>query len=438
MKIGVFGLGYVGTVSSACLATAGHEVVVVEPTPQKVELVNSGRSPIVERDLEQLIRQGVRDGHLRATGEVWEAVAAAELLLVCVGTPSTKGGAVDLHYVTQVSQQIGEALREKEGFLAVVLRSTVPPGSTRHVVIPTVERASGKSAGYDFGVAFNPEFMREGSAVADYQNPPKIVVGGTDERTFGLLQEIYSELPKQVMRTELDVAEMLKYVDNTWHALKVNFANEIGALCKPLDIDSYAVMGLFCADKVLNISTKYLRPGFAFGGSCLPKDVRALNYKAKELDLRLPLIESILPSNSLQLERVLETILGFGLRRIGVLGLSFKAGTDDLRESPVVALLERLIGKGLNLKIFDGNVALSQLLGANRDYIHRIIPHIASLMVAEVKDVFTDTDLIVVANGDPGFSEAINRFHSNQIIIDLVRIGAGESEKRDWYHGLSW
>ena len=365
MKISIFGMGYVGTVSAACLARDGHEVIGVDPIHTKVELINSGQSPIIEVDIGEIIGSTVKAGRLRATTDQNEAIRNTELSFVCVGTPSQANGNLDLTYIRRVCEMIGAAIKNKSARHTVVIRSTILPGTMRQIVIPILEECSGKKAGADFGVCNNPEFLREGSAVKDFDAPPKTVIGEFDRRSGDMLAELYGKLDAPLIRADIETAEMVKYVDNSWHALKIGFSNEIGNLCKSLSIDAHEVMKIFCQDRKLNISPAYLSPGFAFGGSCLPKDLRALAYKAKMNDLDLPIMTAILPSNELQVARGLQLIVRNGHTKIGILGFSFKAGTDDLRESPMIEVIERLIGKGYDLRIYDKNVNLASLVGAN-------------------------------------------------------------------------
>jgi GDP-mannose 6-dehydrogenase len=437
VRISVFGLGYVGVVSAACLATDGHVVVGVDPNETKVDQIASGRSPIVETDIDEMVRAQVAAGRLSATMDVAAAVRDTELSLICVGTPSQGNGSLDLKYVARVCEQIGAALAHKSGFHVVVARSTMLPGTMRDLVIPTLERCSGKVAGRDFGVCGNPEFLREGTAVYDYRNPPKTVIGETDARSGDVLASVYAGLKAPLIRTDVDTAEMVKYADNVWHALKVCFANEIGNVCKALAIDSHRVMDIFCQDTKLNLSPYYLKPGFAFGGSCLPKDVRALSFKARTLDVPLPVIGSILESNELQIRRGVDMIMARGSRRIGVLGFSFKAGTDDLRESPMVEVIERLIGKGYDLRLYDRNVAIARLTGANRDFILNHIPHISRLMVDSIDDVLAHGDTIVVGNGAREFADVGARLRDGQALVDFVRIAQERSNGRQ-YDGICW
>lgn len=437
MKVSVFGLGYVGTVSAGCLANYGHLVVGVDPVPAKVDLVNRGYSPIIEAEIGEIIAGAVKSGRLRATADAVEAIESTELSFVCVGTPSQPNGNLDLRFIRRICEQIGTALKEKSSYHTVVIRSTVVPGTMRGVVIPVLEEFSGKRAGIDFGVCHNPEFLREGSAVRDFHAPPKTVIGELDETSGRLPVQIYKTLDAPLIRTNLDIAEMVKYVDNSWHALKIGFANEIGSFCKGLGINAHDVMEIFCQDKKLNISSAYLRPGFAFGGSCLPKDLRALTYTAKIHDLELPILASILPSNELQVRRGLELIMEKEYKQVGVLGFSFKAGTDDLRESPVVEIIERLLGKGFDLRIYDKNVNVASLVGANREFILHRIPHISRLMVDHVDAVLDHAQTIVIGTEDPDFRDVPNKLRDGQFIVDLVRIADGRS-KNGRYAGICW
>jgi GDP-mannose 6-dehydrogenase len=437
MNISVFGLGYVGVVAAGCLAADGHHVIGVDPNAAKVDLINRGVPPIVEADVAALIESAVESGRLRATADVREAVLASEMSLICVGTPSQLNGALDLRYVRKVCEEIGTALRDKAGFHVVVARSTMLPGTMREVVIPTLEEASGKRAGSDFGVCNNPEFLREGTAVHDYRHPPKTVVGETDAKSGDRLVALYAGIDAPLVRVPIETAEMVKYVDNAWHALKVAFANEIGNICKGLAIDSHEVMEIFCKDTKLNLSPYYLKPGFAFGGSCLPKDLRALGYKARSLDLELPLLNSILPSNQRQIERGYSMITAKGKRKIGVLGFSFKAGTDDLRESPIVEVIERLIGKGYDLRLYDKAVNMAALTGANRDYVLNHIPHISRIMQGSPDAVLEHAEVLVVGNNAPEFRELLARVRPGVEVVDLVRVGSRRSKAGE-YDGICW
>jgi GDP-mannose 6-dehydrogenase len=436
MKIAILGLGYVGAVSAGCLAREGHEVIGVDPQQAKVDLINEGRTPIVEKDLGGIIEKQVAEGRLRATSDVEDAVRVSDLSIICVGTPSLGNGHIDLTYVKRVCKQIGEGLRDHPGH-TVVVRSTLLPGSMRRTVIPTLEESSGLKAGQDFGVAINPEFLREGTAVHDYFHPPKTVIGELDRASGNVVATLYGHLPCPLIRTDYETAEMVKYADNAWHALKVGFANEIGNICKGLGLDSHKLMEIFCQDTKLNLSPYYLKPGFAFGGSCLPKDVRALTYKAKLLDLNLPILNAILPSNREQLERGIRAVMEKGNRKIGILGFAFKPGTDDLRESPMVELTERLIGKGYELRVYDGAVQLASIRGANRDYILNHIPHISRLMVGSVQEVLDNAGTIVIGNAAAEFREVPRLISPGQSIVDLARVSDACSVE-GVYDGICW
>lgn len=437
MKISVFGLGYVGTVSAACLAKQGHEVAGVDPVRTKVDLLNLGKSPIIEADISDIIAGAVSSGRLRAINNSAEAVLSTELSFVCVGTPSQPNGNLDLRYVRRVCEEIGRALRIKPDWHVVTIRSTVLPGTVRNIVIPILEEASGKRAGKDFGVCHNPEFLREGSAVKDFQTPPKTVIGQFDSCSGEILANLYSTLDAPLIRTEIEISEMVKYIDNCWHALKIGFANEIGNLSKVFGVDSHAVMNIFCQDRILNISNAYLRPGFAFGGSCLPKDLRALVYQAKANDLETPILSSILLSNEMQIRRGLELILAKKNKRVGILGFSFKAGTDDLRESALVEVIERLIGKGYDLCLYDRNVRMASLSGANRDFILNRIPHVSRLMVDSMEAVLNKAETIVIGNDDPEFKQVLDRTREGQVVVDFVRVADRASEEGK-YDGICW
>jgi len=429
-------LGYVGTVSAACLAR-DHDVIGVDPNPVKVDLVNQAKSPIVESGLDELIARAVGKGRLKATRSAREAVGQTELSLVCVGTPSRPNGSLDLQYLERVCRDIGEAIATEKGYHTVVIRSTVLPGTIREVVIPTLEAASGVKAGAGFGICSNPEFLREGTAVHDYDHPPKTVIGKADDVSGDKLASLYEKLPAPLIVTDVATAEMVKYVDNVWHALKVDFANEIGNICKAVGLDGHSVMEIFCKDTKLNLSPYYLKPGFAFGGSCLPKDVRALSYCAKTLDLDLPVLTSILRSNDRQVERGIEMVTSSPGKRVGVLGFSFKAGTDDLRESPIVTLIEHLIGKGYDVRLYDRNVSLARLTGANKAYIEQHVPHLARLMVESIDDILHHADTIVVGNADPAFGEALERANASQVIVDLIRTSRSRTSEGP-YQGICW
>jgi len=437
--ISIFGLGYVGTVTAACLAHQGNRVIGVDLSSAKVEALKTGRSPIVEPGVADLIASSRQASRLEATSDAKKAVLDSEISFLCVGTPSMRNGKLDLGHIAPVCQEIGEALRKKETFHLVVLRSTVLPGTAETLVVPTLEKASGKKLGKGFGVCVNPEFMREGTAVADFLQPAITVIGAADSAHSQILREVYANVPGQVFETSFRSAEMVKYVCNAWHAVKISFANEIGTMAKELGVDAEAVIAIFAADTKLNISPSYLNPGFAFGGSCLPKDVRALNYRTKELDLELPLFQSILPSNDAHLDRALQIVLNTGKKKIAMLGLSFKAATDDLRESPQVQLVKRLIGEGCSLQIWDDNVSLGRLIGSNRQYIEEVIPHIGSLLSSSLEEVLAQAEVVVI--GTRGISrETLNsHLRPNHFVVDLVNL---EKSRRPTvnmpYEGICW
>lgn len=437
MRLSVFGLGYVGCVSAACFASEGHEVVGVDVNATKAEIINSGQSPIVEAGIGELIREMVKAGRLRATVSSAEAINDSDVSLVCVGTPSNANGSLNLTYVKRVCQEIGAALENKRARHIVVIRSTMLPGTIEDVVVPALEVYSGRKAGRDFGVCINPEFLREGTAVKDFYAPPFTLIGADDEETAAVVSRLYARIDAPLFVTAVKAAEMVKYACNCFHALKVSFANEMGNICKGLGIDSHEVMNVFCQDTKLNLSPYYLKPGFAFGGSCLPKDLRAITYKAKELDVDVPVLSAVLQSNRLQIDRALEMVLRSGHKRIGILGFSFKAGTDDLRESPMVALIEALIGKGMQLAIYDRDVSLARLFGANKEYIEREIPHISQLMRSDVSEVLECSDLLIVGNKSEEFREIQSQLRSDQIVIDLVRIFDGRQSDGS-YQGICW
>ena len=437
MRLSVFGLGYVGCVSAACFADDGNVVVGVDVNPTKVEIINSGKTPIIEEGINELIGTVVAAGRLVATTDSTRAVHDSDLSLICVGTPSNQNGSLHLRHVEQVCREIGAALKTKSQRHIVVIRSTMLPGTIQNTVIPALEEASGKKAGTGFGICINPEFLREGSSLKDFHNPPFTLIGADDEETIAAVRGLYEKINAPVFVTSLKTAEMVKYVCNCFHALKVSFANEIGNICKALEIDSHEVMHVFCQDTKLNLSPYYLKPGFAFGGSCLPKDLRAINYKAKELDVEVPVLSAILPSNRLQVERAVEMVRQSGKSRVGVLGFSFKAGTDDLRESPMVTLIETLIGKGFHLAIYDRDVSLARLVGANKEYIEREIPHISKLMRDTIDAVLSDSEIIIIGNQAEEFRNVTERLRPNQQLIDLVRLFDGRSSSEN-YQGICW
>lgn len=439
LSISIFGLGYVGSVSAACFAAMGHKVIGVDVSRTKVEMVDAGRTPIIEAQMAELVAESNKACRLHATTDSTAAVLQSDASFVCVGTPSLRNGKLDLSHIEKVAAEIGAALANKESHHTFVLRSTVLPGTTESVVIPILERASGRKAGRDFAVCYNPEFMREGSAVADFRQPPYTILGAADSSDLASLRELYKDLPGRVFETTISVAEMVKYLSNAFHAVKVGFANEVGTLCKHLGVDAEAVTQIFTADTRLNISPAYLSPGFAFGGSCLPKDVRALTYRAKELDLKLPLLESLLPSNAEHVERAVDAVLRTQKRKVAQVGLSFKAGTDDLRESPQVQLIKRLLGEGLEVRVWDREVSLGRLAGSNRQYIEEVIPHIGSLLSAELEEVVRTAEVVIIGNRSVCKDELLKYLRPDQLVIDLVNL---EKSRRPItaaaYQGICW
>jgi len=436
-KISIFGLGYVGAVSLACLARDGHEMTGVDIDEAKLEMLRRGQAPIVETGIQELTRSVIRRGNVTVTDSVRDAILATDVSFVCVGTPARSNGSQNLDAITRVAEQIGAVLADKSTRHVVVVRSTVKPGTVEEVIQPAIEAASGLKAGIDFSLCFQPEFLREGTSIHDYDHPPLTVVGASDAHGVAALRGIFGHLPCEFVHTSIRTAEMLKYACNTFHAVKVTFANEIGRICQAASVDPHEVMKLLCMDRQLNISPAYLRPGFAFGGSCLPKDLKALVYLAKSADIEVPMLASVMPSNTAHIEHAIEQVLASGKRRVGMLGLSFKAGTDDLRESPMVELTERLIGKGYDLKVYDKNVSLARLHGANRDYILNKIPHISRLMVDSIDEVLEHAQTIVIGNAAPEFAEVPRRISDGQTVIDFVRVSDSRTIA-GVYEGICW
>ncbi|SNT02227.1 GDP-mannose 6-dehydrogenase [Geodermatophilus pulveris] len=437
--ISVFGLGYVGSISAACFAARGHRVVGVDVDPRKLELLRRGLPPVIEAGLTELVRDAVTSGLLSVTDSATEAVLDSDVSLVCVATPSLPGGGLSTAYLEAVTTQIGAVLAAKAGWHTVVYRSTMLPGTCEGRLIPLLEQLSGKQVGVDFGVCVNPEFLREGTSVQDFSAPPKTVVGQTEERSAALVVGLYDGIPGPRFVVPIGVAEMAKYVDNCFHALKVDFANEIGAICAALGLDSHEVMDVFLSDTKLNLSAAYLRPGFAFGGSCLPKDVRALAHTARQHDVEVPVLANILASNEAHLRRALDSILALGKRKVGLFGLSFKSGTDDLRESPMVELAERLIGKGCDVLIHDENVALSRLTGSNKAHIDDRLPHLAEHLARDRDAVAQHGEVLVVAAGDDATVAAVERAPVGTVVLDLVHVPRLRAARAgNQYLGLSW
>jgi GDP-mannose 6-dehydrogenase len=439
LSVSIFGLGYVGSVSAACFASQGHRVIGVDVSRAKVEMMDAGRTPIVEARMAELVAEANKAGRLHATTDALQAVLNSDVSFVCVGTPSLKNGKLDLSHIENVAREIGAAIRQKKAPHVFVLRSTVLPGTTESVVFPILEKESGKQCGRDFTVCYNPEFMREGSAVADFLNPPYTILGASDTNHLAPLRELYKDTPGTLYETTIPVAEMVKYFSNCYHALKVGFANEMGTMCKHLGVDAQAVTKIFTSDTKLNISPAYLSPGFAFGGSCLPKDLRAITYKAKELDLKLPLLESLMPSNAEHVDRAVEMVMSTGKKKIAQLGLSFKAGTDDLRESPQVQLIKRLMGEGLEVRIWDEDVSLGRIAGANRQYIEEVIPHIGSVLSADLEGVLRGAEVVILGNKSASKEQLAKYLKPEQIVIDLVHLDpARRPQGVKTYEGMCW
>lgn len=435
-RIAIFGLGYVGAVTAAVLANQGHRVVGVDPNPTKVDLIGRGRSPVIEPGLDDLISKAAESGDLGATTDPDTAMTDAELSIICVGTPSLPNGGLDLTFVRRAAGDIGSRLGSAAHRHTVIVRSTMLPGSMEDTVIPAVEESSGWRAGSEFGMVFHPEFLREGSSLADYANPPFVIVGTDDQAAAAAVLALYEDMAAETLVVPLKVAELVKYASNAFHGLKIAFANEIGSVASAQGLDGRDVMDILVRDTKLNVSPAYLKPGFAFGGSCLPKDLRALRQHARELEVDTALIDSILPSNSRQIDRAFDLVAAGGRRAAAVLGLSFKSGTDDLRESPVVELVERLIGKGFPVRVFDPNVALADLVGSNREYIEAEIPHISSVMAASPADAIEGAEVVIVAGNAPEFETVLETLPEDVDVVDLVGIKASLAPGRYW--GICW
>lgn len=437
MNVSIFGLGYVGTVTAGCLSRYGHYIIGVDTSPDKVDFLNKGMPPIVEPGIANLSRTAFETGRLLATTDYTSAILRTDLSLICVGTPSNSNGSLNLEYIFAVAEQVGRALKAKHHYHAIAIRSTALPG-TADKVSSIIEKLSGKRLGKDFGVASNPEFLREGTAVYDFENPPYTVVGASDKRVIEMLKKIYEPINAPFYAIKTKEAELLKYACNAFHAVKVTFANEIGAISKKLGIDSHVVMEIFSEDTKLNISSHYLKPGFAFGGSCLPKDVRAISYESRLLDISTPLLDSLIPSNELQIQRVVEWVIEKKKKNIGVLGLTFKSETDDTRESPIVKVIETLSGKGFTISVYDANVNLSKLIGANKRYLEQEIPHISSLMKKSVQEVIDHADVILIANRAAEFEDVLKSLKRDQIVLDFVRIADHWNDLHGNYEGICW
>jgi len=435
MDITVFGMGYVGSVTAACLARQGHKVTGIDSDPVKVELFNAAQSPITEPGLDEVLQAVVSSGCLHA--EV-QCHTLGDISLICVGTPSKENGSLDLRQVVRVCEEIGRLLKTTSRYHVVNVRSTVIPGTVEGQLISVLENASGKTVGTDFGVCMNPEFLRESTAINDFYKPPFTVIGAYDHRSGQMVSKIYEGIEASMEIVPIRVAETIKYACNAFHALKVTFANEIGSLCKALGVDSWQVMDIFCQDNKLNLSPYYLKPGFAFGGSCLPKDLRAINHLAKQLDLELPMLSSVLTSNQIQIERAYNLVRQTGKNKIGVLGLSFKAGTDDLRESPTVAFIERLIGKGYQVMVYDNDVTLSEIRGRNKQFIERALPHISTLMRSSLSDLTNHAEVLVICKKQMEFEAAVLHADAKLMVIDFVRQFPMGTNQPNSYEGICW
>ncbi len=437
-RISIFGLGYVGAVSLACLARDGHQVIGVDVDPVKLDLIRSRKSPILEEGIQELMRDVVDSGRVTVTNDGAQALRDTDISFVCVGTPSAANGSQDLGAILRLSEQLGEVLKTKRTFHTIVIRSTVEPGTVEGKIEPILERASGKKSGVDFGLCFQPEFLREGSSIRDYDHPPYTIVGGNCEQAVNAVREVFQHLDARFLVTNIRVAEALKMSCNAFHALKITFANEIGRVSQAMGIDSHEVMRLVCADQRLNISPAYLKPGFAFGGSCLPKDLRALTHIARQNDIALPMLSSLLESNRAHIDHAVEMILKLGRPKVGMLGLSFKTGTDDLRESPLVMVAKRLIGEGCELRIFDPEVQLSRLLGANRSYIDAHIPHLASLLCPNMAAMLDPSEVILVGLQQTALNDSLQaRVRPDHYLIDLVNL-PNRDLLRCRYEGVCW
>lgn len=438
MRVGIYGLGYVGCVSAACLGRDGHDVFGIDVNPEKVAAFSAGKSPVMEPGVHELLQDTLSAGRLHATSDPTEVVGVTDVSLVCVGTPSRQNGSLDLQYIESVCTEIGRCLGTAPAYHVVAIRSTVLPGTVESMVVPILERNSGRPAGEGFGVCMNPEFLREGRGVRDYYEPPQIVIGELDARSGKTVEQLYKEVDASVVRTSIRTAEMVKYACNAFHAVKIVFANEMGSLCKAQDVDGQEVMDIFCRDDKLNISRTYLKPGYAFGGSCLPKDLRALLYRAKERDTEAPLLDATLRSNNGQIQRAIQMVENTGRRKVGVVGLSFKAGTDDVRESPMIALIETLVGRGYEVGVYDPKVDPALLIGANRAFLERELPHIASLMHQDVGALVEKHEVVVIGHDDDDIDHVLTLTGPNHVVIDLAGVGRRGNRGNGGYQGIGW
>lgn len=437
MNISVFGLGYVGCVSLCCLAKKGHQVIGVDSNNLKVDAINNGKATIIEKEIDSILYNEFKNGKISATIDSYYAVQNSEISLVCVGTPSTSNGHLDLSSLFKVAEEIGEGIKSKNSFHVIIIRSTVFPG-TNQKVVEIIEEKSGKKSNDTFAVVSNPEFLREGTAVQDYFAPPFTIIASTSPKGVDITQQLYNDIESPIVITDIKIAELMKYVCNSFHALKISFANEIGNMCKKLAIDSHLLMQIFCRDHKLNLSDYYLKPGFAYGGSCLPKDLKALQTIAHDFYLNCPVIENISKSNEYQKQLVYEEIIGFNKKHIGFLGISFKAGTDDLRYSPIIDIMERLVGQGFELSVFDRNVHLATLLGANRTYILNKLPMISKFITDNPRRFIENSELIVIVNKDQEFNKILEQASKDKIIYDLVNLDFINRTNYNNYFGIAW
>lgn len=435
MEVSIFGLGYVGCVSLGCLAQNGHSVIGVDVVKNKVDLINLGKPTIVEKDIDKIIHEQFKNGRIKATMNYKEAVKSSDISLICVGTPSSPHGQLDLRYVFKVAEEIGEAIKNKKGFHVVAIRSTVFPGTNKKVG-EIIESVSGKKRNSDFGIVSNPEFLREGTAVKDYYNPPVTVLGSDSERALEIMVKLYKDLNGPIEKVQIEVAEIIKYINNSFHALKITFANEVGNICKKLNIDSHEVMRLFVMDKQLNISPYYLKPGYAYGGSCLPKDLKGLRTIAHDQYLLTPVLTAIEESNIYQKQLAYDMVVETRKKKIGIIGLSFKAGTDDLRYSPTVELAERLLGRGYKIAIYDKNVNYTRLTGTNKDYIDYHLPHLSKLISGDLDSVVNFSEVLLITQKDTNINNKFYEKHSDKIFIDFINIRPDTTKVS--YEGICW
>lgn len=435
MNVSIFGLGYVGCVSLGCIAQNGHQVTGVDVQDTKVDLINNGKPTIIEKDIDNIIQQQWKEGRIAATKDHFQAVKESDISIICVGTPSTGNGHLTLDYLYNTATQIAEGIKEKDTFHVVAIRSTVLVGTNKRVS-EIIEAHSGKKRNEDFAVVSNPEFMREGSAVKDYYHPAVTVLGSESRKALDMMRELYKEIDAPIKETDIEVAEIIKYINNSWHALKITFANEVGNISKSLNLDSHKIMDVFCMDDHLNLSSYYLKPGFAYGGSCLPKDLKALNTISHDAYLYSPILDSIDKSNQHQKKIAFDMIVNKGKRKIGILGFSFKQGTDDLRYSPIVEITENLLGKGFEILIYDEKVNLSKITGTNKKYIDTHIPHLSNLLHNDLDLVAEQSEVLVISQKLPDVKGLMEKY-PDKIYIDLIRVQEILPEVKD-YEGICW